>query len=68
MNPCNRQHSNATGKLGDLGFGVHIDKINTLRDIRRDRVCDLFADSTSSGVQVRICQIDAVAGFGNLIS
>ena len=59
---------NATCKLGDLGFGVHINKINTLRDIRRDRVCDLFADSTTTGVQVRICQIDAVAGFGDLIS
>ena len=65
---CILSGSNATGKLGDLGFGIHIDKINTLRDIRRDRVCDLFADSTSTGVQVRICQIDAVAGFGYLIS
>ena len=65
---CILSGSNATGKLGDLGFGVHIDKINTLRDIRRDRMCDLFADSATTGVQVRIRQIDAVAGFGNLIS
>ena len=63
---CILSGSDATGKLGDLGFGIHIDKINTLCDIRRDRMCDLFADSTTTGVQIRICQINAVAGFGNL--
>ena len=38
----------ATGQLGDLGFGIHIDAINSLCTARSQRVGDLFADTSSS--------------------
>ena len=58
----------ASSKLGDLGFGIHIDEVYALRNIRCDGVSDLLSDSPSSCVKVRVCQVDAVAGFGYLIA
>ena len=42
--------------------------VYALRNIRCDGVCDLLSDSPSSCIEVGICQVNAIAGFGYLIA